>query len=72
MGHIEEQGIDLFLGCLKQSLDDQRFLQLDAKPVIDVEQGDGDAADWRPADEIRAIPAEMRCPFVAAGIEEGG
>jgi hypothetical protein len=36
-----------------------------------VQRGDGYTADRRATDEARSIPAEMRFPFVAAGIEHG-
>ena len=48
------------------------FPELNANVVIDVQQGDGDAADRRAADQVRTVPAEMRRPFVAAGIEQRG
>jgi hypothetical protein len=49
---------------------DQGFAELDAIFVVDVEQGDGDAADGGAADQVRPVPAEMLGPFVAAGVEQ--
>src|SRR5271157_1806139 len=50
---------------------DQPFAEFDAEGVVDAEQGDRDAADWRPADEDRSLPAEVLRPFVAAGLKSG-
>jgi hypothetical protein len=49
---------------------DQHFAEFDAVFVVDVEQGDGDATDGGAADQVRPFPAEMRRPFVAAGVEQ--
>ncbi len=49
---------------------DQPFAEFDAEGVVDAEQGDGDAADRRAADEDHSLPAEVPRPFVAAGVEE--
>ena len=49
---------------------DQPFPEFNPVSVIDVEQGDGDAAYRRAADEVRSLPAEMLRPFVAAWVEQ--
>ena len=49
---------------------DQQFAEFHAVLVIDVEQLDGDTADGRAADQVGPLPAEMRCPFVPAGVEQ--
>jgi hypothetical protein len=49
---------------------DQQFAKFHAVFVIDVEQLDGDTADGGAADQVGPFPAEMRCPFVAAGVEQ--
>ena len=54
----------------KHAFLDQLFAEFDAVVVVDVEQGDGDAADRRAADQVWPFPAEMRRPFVAAGVEQ--
>ena len=59
-------------GRRKDAFLDQSFAECDSVFVVDVKQGDGDAADRREADQNRTVPAEMRGPFVAAGIEEPG
>jgi hypothetical protein len=40
------------LAALKQSFGHQFFAELNAKLFIDVQQGDGDAADRRSADQV--------------------
>jgi hypothetical protein len=55
----------------KLALLDEDFAEFNAVLVVDVEQGDGDAADGGAADQARPFPAEMRRPCVAAGVEQG-
>jgi hypothetical protein len=49
---------------------DQHFAEFDAVLVVDVEQGDGDAANGGAADQVSPFSAEMLRPFMAAGIEQ--
>ena len=35
-----------------------------------MKQADSNTANRRAADQVRTLPPEMRCPFVAAGIEQ--
>lgn len=45
-------------------------MEFGALIVVDVKQNDGDAADWRTADQVRTLPAEMRRPLVTAWVEQ--
>jgi len=58
------------LGGRKLACLDQDFAEFNAVFVVDVEQGDRDTADGGAADQARTFPAEMRRPFVAAGVEQ--
>ena len=49
---------------------DQPREELDAERIVDAKQRDGHAANRRAADQGGPIPAEMRRPLVAAGIEK--
>jgi len=53
----------------EHAFDDKLLAKFDTEGLVDAEDGDGDAADRRKADQICALPAEVFCPFVAAGIE---
>jgi hypothetical protein len=57
---------------LKQPLANQLLPELNSHALIDLQEGDGNPANRRAADQIRALPAEMRRPVVAAGIEQRG
>ncbi len=54
----------------KDAFLDQLFAEFDPVTVVDVKQGHGNAADWRAADQVCPLPAEMPGPFVAAGVEQ--
>src|SRR5271166_337712 len=54
----------------KDAFVDQPFAQFDAVIVVDVEQGDGDAADRSAADQICPLPAKMPCPLVTARVKQ--
>lgn len=55
---------------LERPLGDQLLPNLHAKLVVDLQEIDGNAADGRSPEKVRTLPSEMRCPFVAAGVEE--
>ena len=63
------QGISNFSRWWEHAFLNQPFAEFDAVFIVDVEQGDGNAADSGAAEQIRADPAEMRRPFVATGAE---
>jgi hypothetical protein len=55
----------------KNTFLDQSIPKFDAVVVVDVEQGDGDAANRSKADQVGTLPAEMLRPFVTTGVEQG-
>ena len=54
----------------KDTFIDQPDAELDPVFVVDLKQGDGDATDRCAADQEWPLPAEVRGPFLTAGIEK--
>jgi hypothetical protein len=64
--HVYDRGSDQ----REKALLDQSFTEFDAEGIVDVENGNGHAADRSAADEVGPLPAEVPCPLVALWIEQ--
>ena len=65
-------GVGRWLRCQasfgrKHAFLDQPFAEFDAVLVVDVEQGDGDAADGGAADQVRRLPSGNASPICGGG-----
>src|SRR5438270_13495964 len=76
VGYDAPAGVDHMLAGSstrrKKTFRDESLAQLDAEGVVDVQHGDGHAADGGAAAQKRPVPAEVTRPLVAARVEERG
>jgi hypothetical protein len=54
----------------EESLVDESFAKSNAEGIVDVEKGDGRAADGCATNEVSASPAKMPGPFVPTRVEQ--